>query len=189
MNNALHIKENNEHDFDFWPHLARFLWSREISWLPLRSLYASDPNTAESPLQWICVHNISSSVEPTNIQVTWRNVEQNTRQHTNTLNAWCVPRTVSAWICGVEKVLQTHKAITKLQSSRSTTFICAKYHGTDTIFWVVSHAFTPEYTNRSRLNVGSLFTISSVVRWIAMGTRIKAYARWHSSVCRGVVEY
>ena len=25
MNSAIHIKENNEHDFDLWLHLARFL--------------------------------------------------------------------------------------------------------------------------------------------------------------------
>jgi len=35
MNNALHIKENNEHDFDFWSHVARFLWPQGISRLPL----------------------------------------------------------------------------------------------------------------------------------------------------------
>jgi len=28
LNNALHVKENNEHDFDFWLHLACFLWPR-----------------------------------------------------------------------------------------------------------------------------------------------------------------
>ena len=54
---------------------------------------------------------------------------------------------------GFKKVLQTHKAITKLQSSRSTTCICAEYHGTDTIFWVASHTFMPQYTKRSYLHV------------------------------------
>jgi len=38
MNNALHIKEKNDQDVDFWPHLACFLWSRGISRLPLRRL-------------------------------------------------------------------------------------------------------------------------------------------------------